>query len=228
MVQALNLGQRDGRTRQDEDGHLDVNWKGKTRHLLFECKSTVENADYGTGRDTGLRQLARWGTMHFVFGVFEPRDNVPKRMWYGSPRQMSQWNAAERDYLKPDLMLLQLIPSLVGEAELFNVLGKKDAYTYEDLRRLMKDQWHASAAQNRKNLYQERADVHRSKKASENRYSRKVAIQAVRERVDYLLSRGGTVNNRKISAAYVHRNGTELKAPWAASLIQAVKAELRR
>ena len=226
MLLALNLDQRDDRARHDEDGHLDVDWNGTTHRLLFELKSTVKGGDYGTGRDTGLRQYLRWADMQFVFGIFEAKGDRPSEMWHGSPRQMRSWNSLEQAYLQPDVDIQTLVPRLIDGSVLDAVLGPKTEYSYADLQRLLKDQWNASRAADRPNLYDERADLNRGRAKADNRYSRVVALQAVRERVAYLLARGGTVNNRKISAGYVRTHCTLLQRPWAASLSRAVEAEL--
>lgn len=225
MVAALNLDQRPDRSRHDEDAHLDVTVQGRSHRLLFELKSTPANSDFGTGRDTGTRQLLRWSEMHFVFGWFPPRDNRPLRMWYGSPAMMRGWIAAELDYIAPDLRLLTLVPALVGEDVVDAVLGSKDVYDFEDMKRLMKAQWNTDRASGRGNLYRERADLATGERPSELRYSRTAALSAVQDRIRYLLARGGTVNNRKISARYVVENCTELHPPqWARGLEEAVHA----
>jgi hypothetical protein len=77
------------------------------------------------------------------------------------------------------------------------------------------------------NRYLANADVHASKRAAECRYSPEMALQAVRDRVEYLLARGSTVNNRKISRRYVIEHCQELKGPrWALELQRAVEAAL--
>ena len=223
MVARLNLQQDLDRARHDADGHLDVDLEGAPHRLFFECKSAPENGDFGTGRDTGPRQLRRWATMHFAFGWFAPRDNTPSRLWYASPRMMRSWNAAEQEYLGPDLALLEVVPDAVDDSVVDRVLGLKDEYTYADLRALLKAQWNANEAEGQPNLYRERADVHRGRSAQEHRYSPAVAREAVEARVRYLLARGGTVNNRKISASYVQANCRELRFPGVAvDLQQAV------
>jgi hypothetical protein len=227
MISALNLDQRPDRVRDDEDGHLDFLFEGKTVRLLFECKSAPENSDFGTGRDTGLRQLQRWAEMHFAFGWFEPRDNQPRRLWYGSPAMMREWNRREQAYLAPDMALLRHVPDAIDDAVVASVLGDKDVYTFEDLSLLMKDQWKASAARRQPNLYDDLADVNRSRRKTENLYSRAMATRAVRDRIRYLLGRGGTVNNRKISHRYVQSHCVELTRPgYAAHLHRAVEQAL--
>ncbi|RJK92517.1 hypothetical protein [Vallicoccus soli] len=227
MVDKLNLAQREGRARDEADGHTDVLVGGVEHRVLFECKSAPQDGDFGTGRDTGMRQLQRWSTMHFAFGWFAPRDDRPYRLWYGSPRMMRPWNQAEQEYLRHDLTLLEVVPGAVDDEVATRVLGDKDVYTYQDMRTLLKNQWNADGANDQPNLYRERADVRRGPRATDHLYSREVAVQAVRDRVRYLLARGGTVNNRKISASYVMGHCVELHPPrFANQLERALREEL--
>jgi hypothetical protein len=99
MVAALNLQTRPDRARHEEDAYWDASVAGQKHRLLFECKSAPENGDFGMGRDTGLPKLEQWATFHFVFGWFVARDNVPIRMWHGSPRKPNRApDAASSDY----------------------------------------------------------------------------------------------------------------------------------
>ncbi|PWW24918.1 hypothetical protein JD79_04110 [Geodermatophilus normandii] len=227
MVSVLNLEQRSDRGRQDEDAHLDIDWHGRRLRLLFELKSAAVDGDFGTGRDTGIGQLRRWANMHFVFGWFAPRDNVPKRLWYGSPAMMREWNRQEQAYLAPDLALTSLLPDLADKDILNQLLGHKDVYTYDDLHALMKDHWNAKSALGLPNRYITNADVRRAAKPADCLYSPEVAMQAVRDRAHYLLARGSTVNNRKISRLYVMSRCQEITGPqWALNLHRAVMAAL--
>lgn len=226
MVDVLNLEQRPDRGRQDEDAHLDVEVDGTKQRLMFELKSKPQVGDYGTGRDTGPRQLRRWSTMHFAFGVFDARDDRVLELWYGSPRRMAAWIDAELEYVLPDGLLVETVPNLLGDAEMTAVFGDKPRYTYDDIHRVMKDQWNADAAAGQPNLYDLRADVHRSTRRTDNVYSREAALEACRDRARYLLKRGATVNNRKISTRYVERNCVRLDRPFATALREAVEQEL--
>ncbi|MFI7490795.1 hypothetical protein ACIBXA_20675 [Micromonospora echinaurantiaca] len=224
MVAALNLEQPEDRARHDEDGYLILERDGQMHRLSFECKSAAVGKEFGTGRDTGLKQLQRWSRMHFVFGWFEPRDNQIRRMWYGSPAMMKAWNAAEQAYLIPDLILRDCVPDRVSDEVVSMVLGDKDVYTFQELNQLLKDQWKADSRVGRPNLYKERADIRSARSTKDNLYSREVAEIAVRDRIRYLLARGGTVNNRKISPAYVETNCIEILPPrWSANLIKAIE-----
>lgn len=228
MVGQLNLQQRPDRGRQDEDAHLDIDWQGRPVRLEFELKSAAVNGDFGTGRDTGLAQLQRWSKMHFVFGWFTPRDNVPQRLWYGSPAMMREWNQQEQAYLGPDLLLTELVPQLAAPEELVRIiLGDKDVYTYDDLHGLMKDHWNAKAKKGLPNRYLAKADVRGSRRTADCLYSPAVAMEAVSDRIGYLLARGSTVNNRKISRLYVQSHCQEITGPqWAINLWNAVSTAL--
>ncbi len=225
MVSALNLSTRPSRRRDEEDGHLEIGTGAAAQTLLFECKSSPVEEDFGTGRDTGLRKLVTWERFHFAFAWFEPRDNLPIRIWYGSPVMMQSWIEKEKDYISSDLILVDLLPQNVGDNELDALLGTKEAYGYDEISRIVKNQWKTNRATGQGNLYVEYADLHRSRRVTENRYSREVALRAVRDRVRYLLDRGSTVNNRSIPKSYVLGNCVELSGSgngWAYSLRKAV------
>jgi hypothetical protein len=228
MVLALGLQSRPDRARHEEDAHLDVLIDGQTRRLLFECKSSPENQDFGTGRDTGLRKLEQWGGYHFVFGWFVARDNMPIRMWYGSPRIMRKWLDDEIAYIEPDILLSNLIPSRVDSEAVRVLFGEQEQISYSEMHKVMKDSWNAKAAIGRPDLYALNADLHRGRSRQDYLYSREAALKALRDRAAYLLDRGTTVNNRKIPCRYVIDCCTELSsAGWARSLGAAVDGEIQ-
>ena len=226
MRGACNIQKDSG--RYGEDGFLDIRVGERTHHLLFELKSAPENDDFGTGRDTGLAQLQRWSQMHFVFAWIPPREMMIKRMWYGSPLALKGWNEREQAYIKLDLALVDRIPPLATAELLHELIGEKDEYTFDDLSVLVKDQWNKDTRRGRAtSLYEDRADVHRDRQRRLNRYSHDIALRALEDRVRYLLDRGATVNNRKISKKYVLNHCVELDVSnAAASLRTAVQAAL--
>jgi hypothetical protein len=227
MVGALNLRTRPDRARHEEDAYLDVEVDGQLHRLLFECKSAPEEGDFGTGRDTGLRKLIQWAGYHFVFGWFLARDNIPIRMWYGSPRLMRGWVEYEKEYLQADLALLDIVPSKVDDEVVTALFGDKEVLSYEEMNKVMKAQWDAVGS--KPDLYTVNADVRRGRRRADHLYSREAALKALRDRTAYLLKRGGTVNNRKIAHGYVLKNCIELNdAAWARSLERAVASEVEK
>jgi hypothetical protein len=227
MVAALNLNTRPDRVRHEEDAFMDVQSNGHTYHLLFECKSSPVDTSFGTSRDTGLQKLMQWTDYHFAFGWFDPRDNLPIRMWYGSPRMMRDWLDKEKEYLQSDLLLCDIVPSRVDDDIVTQLFGSGTVFTYDQIYRVMKDQWNAKASEGRPNLYKEYADIQRARRTTDNQYSRAIALRAAKDRTEYLLRRGSTVNNRKISSRYVIDNCKELeRTAWARSLDVAVREEI--
>jgi hypothetical protein len=228
MVLALGLQSRPDRARHEEDAHLDVRVDGQTHRLLFECKSSPENQDFGTGRDTGLKKLEQWAGFHFVFGWFVARDNMPIRMWYGSPRMMRKWLDDEIAYIEPDILLSNLVPSKVDTEAVTVLFGDEEEISYSEMHKVMKDSWNAKAAIGRPDLYTLNADLNRGRSRQDHVYSREAALKALRHRTAYLLDRGTTVNNRKIPHRYVIDNCIELSsAGWARSLESTVDAEMQ-
>jgi hypothetical protein len=228
MVGALNLQVRADRARHEEDAYLDVQVDGRLHRLLFECKSSPEAQDFGTGRDTGLKKLEQWSSFHFVFGWFVARDNLPIRMWYGSPRMMRKWIDDEIAYIEPDILLSNLVPTKVGDDAVTVLFGDKHEISYTEMHRVMKDSWNAKQAEDRPDLYALNADLNRGRTRRDYLYSRNSALKAVRDRTAYLLDRGTTVNNRKIPHRYVMGNCAELTSTaWARSLENVIATEVK-
>lgn len=228
MVAALNLQVRADRARHEEDAYLDVTVDGALHRLLFECKSSPEEQDFGTGRDTGLKKLQQWAGYHFVFGWFVARDNVPIRMWYGSPRMMRKWIDDEIAYVEPDILLSNLVPPKVDYEAVTVLFGDKEEISYVEMNKVMKDSWNAKRSEDRPDLYALNADLNKGSRRKDYIYSRRAALQAVRDRTTYLLERGSTVNNRKIPYRYVLDNCRELTSTaWTISLRDAISIEAR-
>jgi hypothetical protein len=117
--------------------------------------------------------------------------------------------------------------SKVDDEVVTALFGDKEVVTYEELHKVMKAQWDAVGPT--PDLYTVNADVRRGRRRADHLYSREAMLKALRDRTAYLLKRGGTVNNRKISHGYVLENCIELNsAAWAKSLENAVAAEIER
>jgi hypothetical protein len=149
-------------------------------------------------------------------------------MWYGSPRMMREWLDDEVAYIEPDILLSKLIPPKVDDEAVSVLFGDKVVITYSEMSKVMKDRWNANAALGRPNLYRLNADINCGKSSKDHLYSRGAALKAVRDRAEYLLDRGTTVNNRKIAHRYVVGSCVELDGSggWARSLEDAIYAEL--
>jgi hypothetical protein len=223
MVAALNLTTRPD--REGEDGFKDVNLNGQSHRLLFECKSAPVNKEFSTSRDTGMSKLNEWSNYHFAFGWFVARDNIPIRMWYGSPRMMRGWLEKEKEYLQSDLTLSGIVPAKVDDAIVTALFGDGQQFTYAQMYKVMKAQWEGRGG--RPSRYKDYADIHKVRRTADNLYSRKVALRATQERTDYLMRRGSTVNNRHISRGYVIANCKELEpTAWVRSLDIAIEEEI--
>lgn len=140
---------------------------------------------------------------------------------------MRNWLDSEKEYLQADLTLSGLVPAKVDDQVVTALFGDGTEFTYDQMNKVMKDQWKAKAAEGRSNRYIQYADIRRARRTSDNLYSRDVALKAVQERTEYLLNRGSTVNNRKIYHSYVAANCAELKnTAWVRSLEAAVNTEM--
>jgi hypothetical protein len=162
------------------------------QNISFELKSaTGGKPNISTVRDFGLHHVEKWRPLHWLFGVYEQISGETKLRYciYGSPQRMSPWFDQMAAYVAPDVALAATVPGLIGDAVLSSVLGEAQEFTYEDARRLMKNQYSRQA-------YREAADL------PAERYSRNAMLEMLGERCRYVIERGSTLNNPHIPAGY--------------------------
>jgi hypothetical protein len=169
----------------------------KGEKVPFELKSATKGKpNISTVRDLGPHHIAKWRTLHWLFGIYEERRGEVRLLYclYGSPAQMKPWFDDMEAYAAPDLALIETVPGLIDDEILAGVLGDEEDFGYADARGLMKMQYS-------RQRYREMADL------PEERYSREAMLMMLRERCGYLIKRGATRNNPHIPAGYF--NGWE-------------------
>ena len=160
--------------------------------IPFELKSATRGRpDISTVRDLGPHHIAKWRTLHWLFGVYEERRGEVQLLYclYGSPDQMRPWFDDMEAYAAPDVALIETVPGLIDDELLEGVLGDEEDFGYADARGLMKKQY--SRQKDR-----EVADL------PGERYSRKAMLRMLRELCGYLIKRGATRNNPHIPVGY--------------------------
>ena len=92
------------------------------------------------------------------------------------------------------------------------VLGKKEVYNYEDAYAIQKRQF-------KKSEYLEMMDV-------EDGYSTSKMLEIYKQRIEYLIKRGSTLNNPHIPGSYFKNWGTKITHNHANNLIELIKKRL--
>lgn len=180
MIRLFNLhkDQSEGRTGTDAYLYLD------SKKVPFELKTTSKGS-VTTVRDFGLNHIEKWKDKHWLIGFFLKGKEYYK---YGSPSMMAPWIKQKRQYIEPDMKLAKLIPVKITLADLFSILGEKPIYTLEEAKYIQKKQYTQTQ-------YFALQDI-------ENGYSPERMLQILKDRVEYILQRGSTLNNPHIPLSY--------------------------
>lgn len=209
--------------RADVDAVLELEGTGIPQRLQglqipFELKSaTGGKPEISTVRDFGLHHIEKWRPLHWLFGVYGSDGGGPLRLLYchyASPEQMEAWFDQMTACVLPDVLLAEHVPELLGERELTQILGDAAAFSYEEARRLMKNQYG-------RQQYGEAVDL-----LGEG-YSRAAMLRMLRERCRYVIQRGSTLNNPHIPATYFE-GWERIDRNHAARLRELVVAALQR
>ena len=152
--------------------------------IPFELKTTSQGS-VTTVRDFGPEHIRKWENKHWLIGFFIKGGEYYK---YGSPSMMSKWIKNKEEYVAPDFKLAKLIPAKINFEDMYRIIGKKDVYTYDDAKAIQKMQY-------KKEQYLQLQDL-------EQGYSPKRMLEIVKDRVQYLIERGSTLNNPHIPFTY--------------------------
>lgn len=171
------------RSRADTDAELLIDGV----KVDFELKSTTRGS-VTTVRDFSMDHVIKWRHKHWIIGVYDSKGTTLKYCLYGSPTLMSKWIEEKADYIRADVEISQALPQLVSKEILYQLLGKKETYTYEDASKLHKRQYS-------KREYVNKMDV-------SNGYSEDRMLSIMQDRVKYLILRGSTLNNPHIPESY--------------------------
>ena len=186
-------------TRPEEYGRADIDavleLKGRAipaalrgQTVSFELKSaTGGRPTISTVRDFGLHYLEKWRKLHWLFGIYEGRRL--QYCLYGSPAAMKPWFDQMAAYIGPDVALAEHAPDFIKDSTLTAILGSRRKFTRADARRLMKNQYSAAD-------YDAAADL------PGGEYSRRAMLSMLRQRCEYVIRRGLTLNNPHIPASY--------------------------
>ena len=180
MIALFNLYKDEAEGRSGVDAFLKLD--GKT--IPFELKTTSQGS-VTTVRDFGPEHILKWKNKHWLIGFFIKGREYYK---YGSPSMMAKWIKSKEEYISPDFKLAKLVPAKINLDDMYQIIGKKDVYTYEDAKAIQKLQY-------KKEQYLELQDL-------EQGYSSKRMLKIVKDRAQYLIKRGSTLNNPHIPFSY--------------------------
>lgn len=187
MILLFNLFVPADRMRSDVDAYLKLDEVDNP--LPFELKSTTGNS-VSTVRDFGPEHIAKWRDLHWLFAFYNREANQLRHCYYASPADMAAWIKDKERYVRPDMVLAEVAPSLVTDETVTRVLGAGDSFTIADARLIMKNQWRAER-------YRTSGDL------PAGHYSRTHMVELLRERCEYLIRRGATLNNPHIPEQYL-------------------------
>ena len=217
MRTLFNLTRPEEYGRGDVDAVLELGGRAvparlRGREVLFELKSaTGGRPSISTVRDFGLHHVEKWRQLHWLFGIYgrnRSGDQVLQYCLYGSPQAMAPWFDQMSRYIAPDVELAEHVPGLITDSTLTAILGPGRRFTREDATRLMKKQYSAEQ-------YVAAADL------KDGGYSRRAMLRLLRERCDYVIRRGSTLNNPHIPPSHF-RGWEEITADHAARLRELV------
>jgi hypothetical protein len=184
MVQLFNLFVPDDRRRGGTDAHLHID----DRTVDFELKSTTSGS-VSTARDFGPDHIRKWRDgLHWLFGFYDKTGTQLQYCVYASPEDMEPWIVDKERYVMPDVTLASLAPGLITADMVTAILGRKESYTREDAKWIMKNQW--------------RADEFRSQQDVPGGYSVQRMTAILQQRAKYVILRGATLNNPHIKAHF--------------------------
>lgn len=203
MITLFDLRKDDSEGRSGIDAFLDIDG----RSLPFELKTTSKGS-VTTVRDFGPDHITKWQNKHWLIGFYIGEERYYK---YGSPQFMSTWINEKADYIAPDRQMSELAAEKLELADMYSVIGQKDVYTYEDAKKLHKNQYNRAQ-------YEELKDV-------EGGYSPVRMLQIFKARLTYITQRGSTLNNPHIPLSYFEPL-FKIEENFQEKLRELVRAEL--
>jgi len=203
MIALFGLYKDETEGRSGVDAFLKIN--GKT--IPFELKTTSQGS-VTTVRDFGPNHISKWRNKHWLIGFFIKGEEYYK---YGSPSMMADWINSKEEYIAPDFKLAKLVPAKINLDDMYRIIGKKDIYTYDDAKAIQKMQY-------KKEEYLRIQDLSQG-------YSPDRMLEIIKDRAQYLIERGSTLNNPHIPFSYF--NGwTKIKTNHAKQLSIMVRKSL--
>jgi len=180
--------------------------------VLFELKSMTDKS-VTTARDFGHDHIEKWRNKHFLISKFSKSGAAIEYSIYGGPSQMEPWLRQKELYIEPDYKISKLARNHLTLDDLYKVVGRKKVYSLTDAKALHKQQYSQTE-------YEEFMD-------EDNGYSPKRMLEILKDRCEYLLRRGSTLNNPHIPKNFI-ANWEQITRNHPEELRRLVKAYLER
>lgn len=191
IVDLFNLERPENRVRHGTDAILRVG----DRVLEFELKSVAAGKGLTTVRDFGPDHIAKWKNKHWIIAVYNG-SNLQYCI-YGSPASMAPWIEERWRYIEADFNLSKCLPGLLDLRTMRSIVGSKPVYTKADAKKLHKQQYSAAK-------YKDLMDVSEMRRGRQARlgYSPSRMLEITKDRAQYLIERGSTLNNPHVPFSY--------------------------
>jgi hypothetical protein len=208
MRQLFNLSKFGGRS--DTDAVLNITHGGANIVVEFELKTTGDpQGSVTTVRDFGPEHIRKWKSKHWLFAFY---GGSKVRYLYGSPKLLRPWIDEKESYIAPDFKLAELVSRKLSHQDLSAICGDFEKYSMESAIRIHKRQYS-------KEKYKSLMDL-------SDGYSRGRMLEILRERVEYIIRRGATLNNPHIPFSYFSSWTTEISSDHHNQLKSFVSAAL--
>ncbi|WP_147403924.1 hypothetical protein [Nocardia panacis] len=207
MLWMFNLRVPDGRTRGGLDAVLELD--NHPSPIPFELKSTTGDS-VSTVRDFSPEHISKWEHLHWLFAFYKKDATTLRYCYYASPADMSDWIKDKEKYIQPDFVLAQQAPQRITDGDLDIIFGNGTSFSKKDAQRIMKNQWS-------KEKYSKHADL------PGGRYSRDAMLALLRERCEYVIRRGATLNNPHIPERYLESRVDRIFDDHAATVRRLVR-----
>lgn len=181
MIALFQLSKDPGEGRSGVDAYLELD----DRIISFELKTTSKSS-VTTVSDFGPSHIQKWKGKHWLFSFYKEDASVTYK--YATPRMMELWIREKEEYIQPDFQIAELASQKLDKQDLFLICGEKNIYTFEDAYRLQKKQYS-------KAHYLKLQDV-------DDGYSQEQMLSILRERANYIMERGSTLNNPHIPSKH--------------------------
>jgi hypothetical protein len=220
LCRLFNLQWSREHQRDGTDASFKVEIDGKTIEIPVEVKSTTGDT-VSTARDVGMSHIRKWRSHFWIIGFYtKTRDPDLLRTLCLTPEDIEPWVASIEEKILPDFSLANRAARRLEMEDLFEICGKKEHYTIDDLKKLYKQQW--SKAQ-----YQASLDIEVN---GTKVISKEGMLSVLKLRSSYISQRGATLNNPHVTSNFLKSfTGTDrsINEDWALKLRQVAKEYLQ-
>ncbi|MBZ0206670.1 MAG: hypothetical protein K8H89_10115 [Flavobacteriales bacterium] len=209
LCNLFNLVWDPDHARGGEDAWFEMTVNGKKVRVAVEVKSTT-NVSISTARDVGMKHIRKWRGKIWVIGYYSAEASRGKPRLVSTlcltPDEMEPWIAQVEGYIGTDFQIGELAAKKMTRADLSVICGEKKVYSLEDAKRLYKKQW--------------KLEEYRNAMDHADGYSPERMLEILRQRAQYLMDRGATLNNPHIPKSFLKRFGDQLITHEHASRIR--------